>query len=224
MDELSKKLDSILLNKKNSRHSFFALRFFVIGKEPTTQGRLQVCLQELKSRNTSRKAVKLEIEEVKDQKEILLLDKQDIEEKLGAIEYGANIREIKRLAINKRQIDRRLANLNSRLEDLELTLLNTEEEISYFIKAFEALSAEESLKDWDDFGVQLEYHNAKYTQEINNRIFIGRPIDVELFKSVMCLPNEAPVKKHLLTVIEEEKKLLDDDKSKTDKSKTDKSQ
>ena len=57
-----------------NRHTFFQLRYFVLGKEPTVQSRLRKCLVELRARQESIENLRLSIEEAKDDIELANID------------------------------------------------------------------------------------------------------------------------------------------------------
>ncbi len=59
----------------------------------------------------------------------------------------------------------------------------------------------EELKDFDDLDAQKDYWNHKLGEEINLRILMHQPIDTELAKTVLALPEDISIKvdfdKHL---------------------------
>jgi hypothetical protein len=65
-------IDELLkTNNINQRHSYFQLKYFLIGKEPTLQSKMWQCLRELKTRSESLKNIVLENDDLKDKIEIL---------------------------------------------------------------------------------------------------------------------------------------------------------
>jgi len=67
------------------------------------------------------------------------------------------------------------------------------------------------LKPWDDYEVQLEYWSEKMSQEIKSRLIMNAPVDIEVIKTAMALPDQSPIKKQLLDHIKvQEKKALTD--------------
>jgi len=81
MDEMS----VLLAQDVAQRHSYFQLKYFLIGKEPTNQSKMWQCLRELKSRKESLKSILLEREDLKDKLELL-----DINAKRKMIEMEKN--------------------------------------------------------------------------------------------------------------------------------------
>ena len=68
---LREEIKELLKNEVAQRHSYFQLKYFLIGKEPTYQSKMWQCLRELKTRYDSLEAIDLEREEVKDKIELL---------------------------------------------------------------------------------------------------------------------------------------------------------
>jgi hypothetical protein len=50
--------------------------------------------------------------------------------------------------------------------------------------------------------------NEKLLEEFNLRLILQRPLDPEFIKTVLCLHDDAPVKKQVVTVIENIQKNL----------------
>jgi len=197
---LKEQLNSIVSHSL-SRASFFQLNFFVLGREPTIQARIHRCVEELKSRKNSLDMAELQIEEFKDRIQLLNIKKQKISKK---------IKDQGELDIYLRQLDRKIKQTVKEIEDMENKIKTTEEEASFFINAFEELTKREAIKPWDDYQVQLEYWNEKYSREIKERILLQLPIDIEIIKSVLSLPEETEVKKQTLLLLEKQhKKLLE---------------
>ena len=70
--KLVKEINDVIQKQEiNSRHSYFQLKYFLIGKEPTLQSKMWQCLRELKTRNESITNMDLELEELKDKLKIL---------------------------------------------------------------------------------------------------------------------------------------------------------
>ena len=157
MKSLIEKLQEITENKIPDRHSYFQLKYFVIGKEPTTQAKIRACIIELKTRKDSLENIELQLRELKEVKQI-----------------------------NK---------LRQKLQYIE-------QECLFLMEMYEDLIKIEEPKDWDDFKVQTEYWNAKLNIELNSRLLLGQPIDVELVKTICALPDQTPVKQRLMGLVQ----------------------
>ena len=67
----------------SSRHSYFQLQYFLIGKEPTNQSKMWQCLRELKSRKDNLESIDLQIEEEKDNLEFQKLSLLELENEIS---------------------------------------------------------------------------------------------------------------------------------------------
>lgn len=185
--DLIEKINEICPND-NRRHSYFQLQYFVVGKEPTIQAKLQSCKTEMSSRRDHILATTLEIEE--------LLDKKRLEqlaiEKIKSSTENDKLLEVEQILI--RQHRRKIVALEDRIGYLQRDIRAKEDEANFLIGLYEKLSSIESEKDWNSLEVQCEYWNAKLTREIEARLIMGQLPNVEDFKTVMSLPSGMPVR------------------------------
>lgn len=180
-------MENILKNDID-RHTFFQLSFFVIGKEPTHQAKLKKCVDELKCRKRAIDSMMLEIDDLNDKNELLSVEINAMDE------------------VRKRMTNRRIV-LNKRsIEDILSKIKGQKEEAAFFVKTFEKLNGIEKIKSWDDPDVQLEYWNAKYMEEINYRILVGLPIEMDMLKSILAMPD-TNVKKKVLSLLVNKKTI-----------------
>jgi hypothetical protein len=119
------------------------------------------------------------------------LEIEELKEKLGMVKNAR-----KEYAVNRQ------------IEKLEDSKKNTEEEILFFVEAFKKLNNIEPMKDWDDIEVQKEYWNAKLTEEINYRLLMRLPLDAEIVKTALAMPNETPIKCHILSLLNSQRDKL----------------
>jgi len=196
-NELIKKIDTALEKLPESRPSYFQLKHFILGKQPTIQSQMWQCLKELKTRRDALNSIELETEELKDQLELLDLEKQ----KLTSQDTKNEILK-KEMAIKFRQIDRKKKSINRNLEDLEQKLKFTHQEVNFILQYFESLTKIEPMKDYDDLDVQTQYWNERFAEEINLRILLKQPINIELAKEILCLNDEVPIKIELVKLLE----------------------
>jgi hypothetical protein len=201
--ELTEKLKNILKDDIPNRHSFFQLDHFIIKKEPTIQAQLWQCLRELRTRNETIEKIKLEIEETKDRLELL-----NIQEKKGLVAWDQQeaTEEMdklykRELEINVRQLKRQRIACEHSIADLEKKLSETLEETEYFVNTFEELSKIEELKPFDDPKAQQEYWNERLRNELNMRILLKHPIDIELAKTILSLNDATPIKRELTKIL-----------------------
>jgi seryl-tRNA synthetase len=190
-------IEELLKNSQMGSPTFFQLNYFVIGKEPTPQSKMHKCIEEIRDRYKAIKNIKFEIDELKDQNELL---------SLSLIE----VKTSKDYEIRIRQVDRKIDSNIEQIEFLKSKIDSYEKEIKFLKELFDQINERVPLKPWDDYNVQLEYWNAKMTQEINTRAIMGLPADLETIKLISALPDQMPIKKQLLSHIE--KKTLPKDK------------
>ena len=205
MSNVNEKIDNLLKNDVVDRHSFFQLKYFVIGKEPTIQAKLWRCIKELKSRRESLNAINLEIEEVNDNKLLLDIQIKDLEE-LNEMPHQATESMKKQEEIRERQFQRKIRSYEDVLATLKNKLKDTEEEAAFFLKAYESLIQHEELKPWDDETAQLDYWNEKLSQELNMKLLLNRPLDVELIKTILSLQDDAPIKVQTIHILDKVQK------------------
>ena len=70
-NELMVEMKEILKNEIAERHSYFQMKYFIINKEPTIQSKMWQCLREIKTRHESLESIMLEIDEGKDNLELI---------------------------------------------------------------------------------------------------------------------------------------------------------
>lgn len=191
------------------RHSYFQLKHFVIGKEPTLQAKLWRCLTEMKTRCEQREAILLEMEESLDNLEINDLKIKQKEEINPNDEIEKKIQE---LEIRKMKRRRRVA--FSDLQKMKTRLQETEEEIIFFYQAYQTLSENVEVKPYDDLEAQTEYWNEKLTQKLRMNALLNRTLDPELVNTILSLNDEAPVKSEVCAILEHKQKALLENKKK----------
>ena len=221
--ELIQKIDNILKNEVVTRHSYFQLKYFVVGQEPTHQSRMWQCLRELKNRRESIAAIKMEIEDVNDKLALLDIEERrlkihfhdcslstpqayvpmtpDAEPKLKQL--NAEEHELK-----LRRVHRQRAALLESVVQLKEKQKNNLEECNFFVQAFEGLEKIAPVRSFDDLESQKEYWNARLTEEINMRMILRQPIDTELVKTVLQLNNDSLIKKQTVHMLEQQKQRL----------------
>ena len=183
-------IKNILKNEVVERHSYFQLKHFLIGKEPTIQSKLWRCIREIKIRQDSIDAINLEIEDVKDDIQLIEMeisdskpDRTDREE----IKLKKNIRK-------KQSFERRLYDLTQKLKNLI-------EECDFLANCFSELENIEKLKAFDDTEEQTKYWEAKLTEEWNAKSIAGMPPDAELIKTILALDSTSKIRNNFISNI-----------------------
>lgn len=197
-------IDEVLKQEIVARHSYFQLKYFVIGKEPTTQAKMWQCLRELKARRDSLLAIDLEIEETHDRLELLDMEVKEYEYSVPPddmqfeIDWEKDHRD-RKYAIRGRQLQRKIASARQNLTQLEDRKKWLLQEAHFFYESFKNLEKTEPLLDYDDLGAQKQYWGEKLAQKINLKMLLQTPIDIEMVETIIALPDDIPVKKQMVS-------------------------
>lgn len=167
--------------------SHFQLCYFVIGKEPTNQAKMHRCLEEIKDRQNTISGIEMEIEELND---VIELYRIDIKKK--------SLLDTEEKEIRIRQVQRKIKSNLNHVESLKEKIKIWESEIKFLNEMLEQISKKTSLRNWNDYDVQLEYWSEKMAQEIRQRLILNAPVDIEVIKTTLSLPDSAPIKQQLL--------------------------
>lgn len=182
----------------SSRHTFYQLKHFVLGKELTTQAKMQKCLREIDARKGSMKSMIMGIEDAEDELKMLGLKMVLLEKKKEKNELH---REYK--AIQKRKISRKKTALQDTIDDMKKKLLETEEETSFFLSAYSQLEKIEPLKRHDDPEANAQYWNENFAQELQLRLLLQKPLDLELVKCILAMDSESATRKEMIGILEQ---------------------
>lgn len=197
-EEVSKVLEQSV----PQRHSFFQLRYFVIGKEPTNQAKMWQCLREIKVRKESLDSIELELEEQNDGLELI-----EVEEKvLGLSKFEDKNQEIAELKnkenkIKIKKLKRQKKAINSNIIQLLSKKKYIEEELDFFLEMFKTLEKVEPLKSLDDVEAQKAYWSEKLAQKLNLKMLLGGQLESELVETIVALPDDMSIKKQILNTL-----------------------
>jgi hypothetical protein len=189
-------IDKVLEAEVAQRHSFFQLKYFVIGKEPTHQARMWQCIRELKARREALVALELEIEEGRDNLELseMQFDEHiNTDDVVNRDKYAERRRHIMGRKL-LRQVNAAKNNL-AQLEDKKKWLL---QEAQFFLESFKNLEKIEKMKPFDDLDAQKAYWGEKLANKINLKMLMQNPVDTELIETVIALPDDIPVKQTMV--------------------------
>jgi hypothetical protein len=193
--DLIKKMDDLLKNDVISRHSYFQLKYFLIGKEPTNQAKMWQCLRELKLRKDNLKNLLLQIEEEKDKlelHEINLIKLNKLKDK------ETDEITTKELVVKQRQLNRAIEGVKNTILDLQEKQRFIEEECEFFLQTYKNIEKIEPVKNFDDIEAQKEYWGTKLLEKMNLKILLENNIDIELVETVLSLPDDIPIKQQVL--------------------------
>ena len=213
--ELFTEMKDILKHEVVQRHSYFQLKYFLIGKEPTTQAQMWQCLKELKTRNDSLVALDLEIEDVKDKIELLDINierttldissdaerEQEQEFPINPVYEQYSALEKKEDLIKLRQLERQKVSMESNLGQFSERKKWLEEECRFFIETFKNLEKIEPLKNFDDLSAQKQYWGEKLAQKLNMKMLTHNQLDTELIETIIALPDDMPIKGRTLNTL-----------------------
>lgn len=201
--EFFEKIDKILEKAPENRHSYYQLKYFVLGKEPTIQSQLWQCLRELQARKETIESVTLQIEDTKDEIELMKIETEKITTNDDATYLSAKLDNIhkREQAIKTKRLKRKEESLLQGINKLEKTLQFTIQEARFFLQAFESLEEVESLKDYDDHEAQKEFWEAKISEEINLRILTKQALSSDLLKTALSLHKESNVKEQVFSLL-----------------------
>lgn len=198
--ELMQEMTELLGNEVSQRHSYFQLKYFLIGKEPTNQAKMWQCLRELKTRKQSLKAISLERDELKDKLELLDINTTRKEAELDKND-GSDELSFREIRIAMRQLERQKQALRESLKELDERETWLEEESRFFVETFKNLNKIEPLRHFDDFECQKQYWNEKLTQKVNLKMLTQNTVDAELIETIVALPDEVQIKKQTLQTL-----------------------
>ena len=180
------------------RSTFFQLKNFVLGSEPTGQGQLWACVRNIKDRRDQIESLDLEIENSDDDLELLKIDVKRMEGLFTEVDYWDEEKTI-RVRKLKRQI-KGLEKEQEKLRDKRKYIL---QELDYLVVAYETLEkALGGIKPLDDPEVQKEYWNEKLTQELNLRFMLKNPVGTELVATILSLDDDMRVKQDVIKILQ----------------------
>lgn len=108
-NELMPQMALLLKNNVVERHSYFQMKYFIINKEPTTQAKLWQCLREIKSRFEALQALSMELEDGKDNIELVNIKIDKLAKKIETYEENEEVTKRELEIQLKKTIRRRVA-------------------------------------------------------------------------------------------------------------------
>lgn len=196
----------------SGRHTFYQLKHFVLGKEVTTQAKMWKCIRELEARLGSARSIMRGIEEAEDDLRLLDIRGQILEKKKTK---GVLHREYKE--IRRRKLGRSRLALEESLADMRKRLEETEEEMRFFLGAYTQMESMEPLRPHDDQEANADYWDQNFAQELQLRMMLQRPLDVELVKCILALDEGSATRKDMVGMLEQIRmRALEESKNRID--------
>jgi hypothetical protein len=175
------------------------MKYFIVGKEPTTQSKMWQCIREIKARHDSLEAIELELEEASDNLELIEINinrnKAILNKKKAK---GINPMAIRISEISLRKSERQMIAAKKNIEALAKKRKYLQEEAKFFVLAFKNLQEVEPLLDYDNLKAQKQYWGEKLLQKINLKMLMQSHVDTELIETVLALPDDIPIKEQTL--------------------------
>lgn len=197
--EILKKADNLMvISKVSNRHTFYQLKHFVLGKEVTTQAKMKKCLREIEARVSALKSMNLAIEEAEDDIRVLELKLEVLEKKKEKNELHREYN-----SIQKRKLNRKKTALSDSMSEMRKKLTETEEEMSFFLSAYEQLEKIEPLKRHDDPDSNAEFWNENFAQELQLRLLLQKPLDTDLVRCILALDENSTTRKEMIGILEQ---------------------
>lgn len=207
MEQIITKTEEILANANYpDRHTRFQIEKFIIGKEPTVQSQLWAIVRELKSRKEAVEFMQMDLRDAEDNIELLDIKIQKLDRKIRKLASNEddsyndlNIREcelhIRKLQRKKEQVVKTSQSANRKLKGIV-------EEMTYLIEGYAQItSTHGDIKPLDDEESQREMWYEKLLEEFNLKIILSRPLDPEFVRTILVLPDEAPVRKQMVSLL-----------------------
>jgi hypothetical protein len=216
--ELIAKIDEILKEVEiPDRSTFFQLKNFVLGKEPTIHGQIWACIRNIDDRRDQIESLGLEIENSEDDVRLLNISITRMQNEKNLDISGWE--EEKEIRIRK--VNRQKTSLITNIEKLKKKVKYILEELQYLTSAYDALvEVAGGVKKLDDPEVQRNYWNEKLTEELNLTFLLKKPVSSELVHTILALDDDMPIKKQMVQILHQvqTQMIAERDKQKAEKS------
>lgn len=197
-ETLKQATELVSISGVSGRHTFYQLKHFVLGKEVTTQAKMWKCIRELEARVGSAKALARSIEEAEDDLRLLSIRCQILEKKKSKGVLHTECKQIRR-----RKLDRSRIALEESISDMKKRLAETEEEMGFFLSAYRQMESMEPLRPHDDPEANANFWDQNFAQELQLRMMLQRPLDVELVKCILALDDGSSTRKEVVGMLEQ---------------------
>ena len=203
-NELFDKINKVLTKAPENRHSYYQLKYFVLGKEPTIQAQLWQCLKELQSRKETIETIIMQIADTTDEIELVKIENDKFYADDNITYQNVKLNELCKLerVIKSRRLKRKEESMLNNINKMEKKLKEEIQEARFFLQAFEALEEVEPLKDYDDHEAQQEFWEAKISEEINLRVLTKQPLPSDLLKTALSLHEDSKVKEQVSNLLD----------------------
>lgn len=203
--ELIEQADAILNEVEiPDRSTFFQLKNFVLGKEPTIHGQIWACIRNIDDRRNQIDTLELEIDQAEDDLKLLDIQVERIREvPIFTADQKKPLKWEEEKELQIRKIERQKDALVKNTDKLKKKIKYVLEELQYLVKALETLKeAAGGIKPLDDPEVQRNYWNEKLTEELNLTFLLKRPVSTELVHTILALDDDMPIKNQMMQILQ----------------------
>jgi hypothetical protein len=106
-------------------------------------------------------------------------------------------------SIQKRKLARKKDSLLDSIHEMRKKLKETEEEMSFFMSAYQQLEKIEPLRRYDDPESNAQFWNENFAQELQLRILLQKPLDLELVKCILALDEQSSTRREMIGILEQ---------------------
>jgi hypothetical protein len=199
MSNLDSKMEDILKNKVALRHSKFQIVNFIVNKEPTNISKLWQIVRELDSRKKTLHNLSLEIDEIKDEIEILKIESNMPYHTLFGVSTSKE--ELELSAIKNKMKLRKISAKEGAIKELETKIADVTAECECFVEAYENISKIQGFVSQEDEEAQKQYWDAKVQNDLHLRHLLNIPFDLEFTKTILSMPDDTKVKKQMVSLL-----------------------
>lgn len=188
------------------RHSFFQMEKFMIGREPTAHSQIWQIVREMQVRAETVDNYLQQLEDAEDDLEMFDINIERCNRKLRD-ETSAQTKmsdlNIQEYEINIRKLQRQKQSLVNSARKVRNKLRFVLEELAFLVGSYEQIVAHiGEPRPFDDRECQKEMWNEKLLEEYNLRVLLHRPLDPDFVRTVLCLGDDSPVKRHVVNLLE----------------------
>lgn len=202
--------------KLPQRHTDFQIEHFIIGKETSLYGKIWQCLRELNQRKENLEAIELELLELDDNLALEHIHLRKLELKKESVDVGRSLASVQERNILKvKKLDVLISKQKRKIQNIQKNIVKTASrkddvlaEASKFLDIFNRLINEREFVDINDPKAQLEFWTAKFNHEVSLTAALNHPMNAELVKSVLALPDESKIKVQMLNALDNVGKKL----------------
>jgi hypothetical protein len=141
----------------------------------------------------------LSIDDLQDDVEIIDIDIENMRSQI----HFRNELDNKSHEIKTRKLQRKRQALQNTIASYKKKLTELETEADFFLNAFLEMEKIEPLKPFDDMQTNAQLWNERYYQDLQLRLLLQKPLDLELVKCILCLDKSTPIRAELINILDQ---------------------